>query len=405
MPKNKRPVPRKSHPSPEEKSDAIVQRLCDLAIELVEQEDIEQSSEALQENEREYYRTIKKCLYQKKDEILYEAIARASYVDDNTWQFLKDSIETASQTILLHHQDSEVAMNAFVIPLFAHTKGGLKRAHCFQDQDAFDLLTESIKQAQLESPDAKVVLISHAYHPDEIDAITYSHLNEMVMNAFSAMTDRKVTQTPAIDRSFFGWPETAFAPEDPVIELRFLVGFTLTKADDPFYEAPEDEDEADAYYARREERFQHWAEQVAPLVKRCLAQDDSVQDVNFMYQDLFFNGKENGIAEHAMLQMLSELQHGLDQHAATPADAHAIVGLAGSDDDPVLRVQLFGQGDGTLIAAADKPLGAAHDLALEIAETYDALMAIGVQSMALASRFDTDGKPVDVVPYEEPDPS
>ncbi len=403
MSKNKRPSPKKSSEKsaePDEaKDDALIQRLCDLAIDLVEQEDGESMSGTLQQQDNDFRKLIRKCLHQKKDAVLYEAIERAQDADSEAWQFLKDSIEEASSTVLLRRGESMIEVNAFVVPLFVHSRGGLKHEQCFQDPDAFDLLVKSFKEAQLESADAKVVLVSHAYHPDEIDRITYCHLNEMVMDAFTSMTDKKIVATPAIGRSLSGWPDNLFEADDEAIELRFLLGFALKTTDDAFYHVPDDEAGADAYFAAREERFQKWTVQAASLVRRCLAIGPE-SEINFLYQDLFHGGKETGIAEYFMLQMMSELNRDLHEHDATPAETKAIIGPAEVGDGMVLRVNLYAA-DGTMVASSDKPLGAAGDLQMEIADVHDALTTIGVEALSLAMQFDGDGKPVDVRPFED----
>jgi hypothetical protein len=401
MPKNQRPQAKKADPSTEEKEDALTQKLCDMAIALMEQEDRESMNENLKQTANDFHKLIKKCLYQKKDDILYESLERIRYADGSAYQLLKDSIDEASEVILIARDGSKtLEVNAFVIPVFTHTSGGLDSRQCFQDQEAFDLLTKSFKEAQLESPDATVVLVNHAYHPDEIDGISYSHLNEMVRDAFASMTDMRGALTPAIDRSLGGWPDNCFAPGDQAVELRFLLGFALKTEDDAFYQVPENEAAADAYFAVREERFQNWTAQVAPLVKRCLVTDGTGIDINFLYQDLFHGGKERGIAEYFMLQMMSELNHGLDRSGIAAEDTTAIAGPAEVGDEKVLRVHLYAKTDREPVVSADKPLGGMRDLQAEIPDVYDALMTIGVKSLALALKFDAQGKPVGVRPYE-----
>jgi hypothetical protein len=401
MPKNKRPTPRKSVASPEEQEDALTQKLCELAIDLAEQEDSESMTDSLKEKESDFQKIIKKCLYQKKDDILYEALERAKYADSSAYQLLKDSIGEASEVIVFRRDEAhDLEVNAFVIPLFAQTHGGLHSEQCFQDQEAFDLLTGSFQEAQLESRDATVVLVSHAYHLDEIDGITYSQLNDMVRDAFGSMTSKKAAATPAIDRSMSGWPENHFGPEDQAVELRYLLGFTLKRLDDPFYRVPEDEAAVDSYFEARDTRFQQWTQQVAPLVKRCLVTDGTAVDINFLYQDLFHGGKERGIAEYNTLRMMSELHHGLQVHGIMPEHAHAIIGPADIDGEMVLRVNLYANAGGALIASSEKPLDIVRDLQIEADDAYDALTTIGVHTLALAVRFDADGQAVDARPYE-----
>lgn len=394
MPKNKRPTPRKSAASPEEKDDAVVQQLCDLAITLVEREDDEDDAQA------ELHKIIRKCLNRKQDDVLYEALERSKYADIDAYQLLKDSIDEASEvTVIRREQGAAYEINAFVIPVFARTDGGLHADQCFTDQDAFDELGKSMQQAQLESPDAKVVLINHAYHLDEIDSITYSHVSDMIRDAFTSMTDKKAAATPAINRSFGGWPDNLFRPEDQAIELRFLLGFALKTSDDAFYHVPADEAAMDAYFAERASRFQQWTETAAPLVKRLLVTDGADIDINFLYQDLFHGGKERGIAEYFMLQMMSTLNQALDQSGTPPAETRAVIGPVTLRDDIFLRVNLYKDADGALIASAEKPLGVVRDLQAEIDDTYDALSTIGVASLSIAAGFDAEGLGLDVRPY------
>ena len=397
MPKNKRPTPRKSAASPEEKDDAVVQQLCDLAITLVEREDEDDDAVAAQ---AELHKIIRKCLNRKQDDVLYEALERSKYADIDAYQLLKDSIDEASEvTVIRREQGAAYEINAFVIPVFARTDGGLHADQCFTDQEAFDQLGKSMQQAQLESPDAKVVLINHAYHLDEIDSITYSHVSDMIRDAFTSMTDKKAAATPAINRSFGGWPDNLFQPEDQAIELRFLLGFALKTSDDAFYHVPEDEAAMDAYFAERASRFQQWTETAAPLVKRLLVTDGADIDINFLYQDLFHGGKERGIAEYFMLQMMSTLNQALDQSGTPPVETRAVIGPVTLRDDIFLRVNLYKEADGALIASAEKPLGVVRDLQAEIDDTYDALSTIGVASLSIAAGFDAEGLALGVRPY------
>jgi len=400
MPKNKRPVSKKSNPSPEEKDEAITQLLCDLAIELVEQEDSESMGDVLKEKESEFHKIIRKALNQKKDDILYESLERARDEGSEAYQFLKESIEEAAGTIVFKRDDGNaVEVNAFVIPLFVWSQGGLDRRQCFQDQDAFDALTKSFKDAQLESRDATVVLVNHAYHLDEIDGITYSHLNEMIRNAFASLSDKKMVAAPAIERSFFGWPESHFGANDVAVELRFILGFALKAVNDAFYQVPEDEAAADQYFEARTEKFQCWTEQVAPAIKRCLVTDGREIDVKFLYQDLFHGGKETGMAEYFMLQMMSELNGAIEACDIKPEKMKAVIGPAEVAGRMMLRVKLYAESSGALIASADKPCGLSDALQLELDDACDALKTMGVISVSIAMKFDEKEQPIDVRPY------
>jgi hypothetical protein len=399
MRKTRRPAPGKSRAPAEDDADILTLKLCDLALAIVELED--RPDDPLKHRESDLRKIIRKCFYQKKDDILLEALDRTAEAGIDAYQMLKDTVEELSGVILVRNdQGMMLEVNAFAIPVFAHTTGGLDPAQGFQDEEAFDLLTKSFIDAKLESPDAQVVMVSHAYHPDEINRIGYSHLNEMVHDAHATMTRRKLTATPAIDRSIAGWPDTPFGKEDRAVELRFLLGFVLKPADDDFYRVPGNEKAADMYFARREERFRGWAEKYAPLVKRCLVTDGRDIELHFLYQDLFHGAKERGMSEYHTLQMMAELNHGLQEYGVDPAQAKAIMGPAENADGTVLRVNLYRAVDDALLASADRPMEAVRDLQLEADDVYDALTTLGVGSFALAQSLEVDGQAVGVRPYE-----
>ncbi|MFZ4875050.1 hypothetical protein ACL9RI_08195 [Janthinobacterium sp. Mn2066] len=399
MPKNKRPVPRKSANSPEDKDEAVTRMLCTMALNLAEQEDSDSQGTVLAEQAVEFGRIIRKSLNQKKDEVLYDAIERAKYEDVGAYQYLRQHIEEASSVVVIRRENApSMEINAFVVPLLVQSTGGLKQADTFLDQPAFEALVKSFQTAQLESAKAKVVLMSHAYDLDEIDRITYSHLHEMVRDAYTSMTDKKIVAAPGLERSIVGWSETDFGPQDTAVELRFLLGFALKRVDDPFYVEPKDEAALDAWFDARMARYQQWTGDVAELVKRCLAPAGTTLEVSFLYQDLFHGGKEQGMAEYAMLQMMSGINHALAENNVAPADVAVIVGPADEQGEMLLRVNVHAAG-GALLHSADKPLDLAADLQDEVDDICDALATIGVSQLSVALRFDAKGQPLEVQAY------
>ena len=404
MAKNKRPPPRK--PSPEDKDEVITQLLCDLALDLAEQEDSDDAkqSDMLRQKETDFQKLIRKTLHQNKDEVLYGAIERAKYADVGAYQYLRGAIEEASATALIQREGAAaMEINAFVIPLFVHSSGGLKEADDFQDQEAFEALVASFQQAELESAKARVVLIRHAYDLNEIDRITYSHLNEMVRDAWASMTEKKIVVTPGLERSLVGWADNTFGAGDAAVELRFLLGFALKRADDAFYQVPPDEEAADAYFAARALRYQQWTQQVTPLLQRCLAADGAVE-LNFLYQDLFHGGKERGMAEYFMLQMMSEINHALEANGLAADQVTAIVAPADVQGDMLLRVNLYAAAGGAALASSEKPLDLAADLEVEVDDICDALGTLGIAGLSVALKFDAQGNAVEVRPYTPPAP-
>lgn len=399
MPKNKRPVPRKSHKSPEKKDALTIKRLADLALELVEQEDSATLSAELAVKQVEFHRLINKLLNQNKDEVLYEAIEHASCEDADACQYLRRQIEESSSTVLVRRVDAPaMEINAFVIPLFVHSTGGLRQEEEFQDQDAFEALVASFGLAGLESPQAKVVLMRHAYDMNEMDRITYSHLNEMVRDALASMTDKKMPATPALERSLAGWAPRTFGADDAAIELRFLLGFALKPADDAFYQPPQEEAAADAYFDARMVRYEQWTSQAGALVQRCLATDGRALEINFLYQDLFHGGKEQGVDEYFMLQMMSEINHALEKAGITADQASAVMGMAASGDEMCLRVAVLGA-DGTVLATPERPLGPSSDMFYDLPDVADALRTLGITDLSETTLFDASGRPIDTIPF------
>ncbi|PWF49161.1 DUF2863 family protein [Massilia glaciei] len=399
MPKNKRPEPRKPAKAAEPDDDTLAQALADLALELAEQEDFDAAPELAREQGERFNRIVRNALRKNNDELLYGAVERARYADVGAYQYLRSHIEEASATALMRREGGPpMEINAFAVPVFVHSTGGLKQAEGFQDPDAFDALVASFAQAGLESPDAKVVLISHAYDLDEIDRITYSHLSEMVRDAHATMTEKKLTATPALERSLAGWSESGFGAGDQAMELRFLLGFALKRTDDPFYQVPNDEAEADAWFAARMLRYQAWTGRAAPLVKRCMAGAPASLELNFLYQDLFFGAKEQGVAEYAMLQMMAAVNQALERHQCAPGAVRAVVAPADVDDVIVLRVNLYANAGGALLVSSEKPFDLAADLETEVDDIADALGTLGIVAVEVAMKFDKQGTPVDPRP-------
>jgi hypothetical protein len=403
MPKNKRPAPRKTELSPEEKTEALAKVLCDLALDLVEQEDSHSAAERalLAQKDLEFHKLLKKTLNQQKDDVLYEAIDRATYEDIGAYHFLRNEIAEASSVLQVRRDNAPtMEINAFAIPIFVRSTGGLRPEQQFQDQAAFEELVASFAKAQLESPKAKVVLIQHAYDVDEIDRITYCHLSEMLREAYTSMTDKKIVPTPALDRSISTTQEDYFGPDDAAVELRFLLGFALKRADDPFYKVPVDEAMADNYFDDRMQRYQEWTRQATPLVQRCLAPAGTALELNFLYQDLFHDAKEQGLAEYFMLQTMTEINQALAQQQLSAGEVRAVVAPADELSAMQLRVSLFRRSDGSPVTSADKPLDLGADLVHEIDDICDALATIGLTDLSVAARFDKQGQPVEARPYQ-----
>lgn len=348
--------------------EAAVRALTDLALECARKK----------ADVADLQREVRKYLLKKHDDVLYDALEEARDMADGTHALLRETVEESASTVLLRSRQArrdvpDMEINAFAIPLFVRSTGGLRAADGFNDQPAYEELLESLTRQGLESPDARVVLIQHWYDLTEMDRISYSNLHEIVREVAGGMDERKVRPMPALERSMSGWDDVPFAPDDEALELRFLLGFSLKRVDDAFYAVPKGEAQADAYFERRMERYRAWTETSEALLARLLAPGRDIA-ISFLYQDLFFGAKEQGASELFMLRMLADARALLEERGLDPASVSATI--AAADEGHVVRAELHAGGE--LLAAYDKPLEAPEQLDVAAADVAEALASLGI---------------------------
>lgn len=397
MPKNKKPVPRKAAAAAEPDTDALAQALADLALEVAEGEDLDPELSAAREEE--LLVAIRKALRKKRDEVLYGAIELARFTDPEACRLLRSHIGEQSATLRLRREgEDELEIDAFLIPLFVRSTGGLVADETFLDE-AYEELAASFVAMELESPKAKVALVRHAYDLAEVDHIGYSTLQELLREAAATLTSKKPVPAPLLEASIRGWTGERFAPDETAMELRFLFGFALKRADDPFYAVPKNEIDADVYFADRMRRYRAWTERVAPLVRRCLARNPERVSVDFLYQDLFHGAKEQGVSELAMLGTLAEVNALLAAKELAADRVRAVVAPVDAGEHIELRVNLYALDGGPPWGGTVKAVDLAADLGAEVDELCDALGSIGIDDVSTADSFDADGHPEGAQPY------
>ncbi|MCA1246523.1 hypothetical protein [Massilia sp. MS-15] len=408
MPKNKRPLPRTSNNPREPDHAALAQELAELALAIAEREDAPGFGSA-PEREEELLAAVRKLLRKKRDEALYEAIELARYTDPEACRLLRGRIEEEAANLRLRREDSkgggeggavEYEIDAFLIPLFVRSTGGLRAEDGFQDPQAFEALANSFLLAGLESAGARLVLVQHAYDLAEIDHVSYSTLQEMLREAAASLLEKKLQPAPTIEASIRGWTGERFAPDESALELRFLLGFSLKRADDPFYAVPADEAGADDWYAGREARYRAWTADAAPLVRRLLAREPDALRVDFLYQDLFFGAKEQGVAELGTLGVLSEVARTLAAKELEADQVRAAVAPLDGGEHIVLRVNLYALDGGNPWGSVEIPVDLAADLGAEVDNLCDALLSLGLEGVSVATGFSEDGHPEGAEPYQ-----
>ncbi|MEN3277357.1 MAG: hypothetical protein V7631_3147, partial [Massilia sp.] len=270
MPKNKKPVPRKPAAAAEPDLEAMAQSLADLALEVAEGEEVDPEGAA--GHAEELVVAIRRALRRKHDEALYGAIELARFTDPDACRLLRAHVGEEAATLRIRREgEAEIEIDAFLIPLFVQSTGGLAPQENFADDEAYSELAASFVALELDSPRAKVALVRHAYDLAEVDHIGYSALQDLLREAAATLGSKKPAPAPLLEASIRGWTGEPVAPDEAAMELRFLLGFSLKRSDDPFYAVPKDEVGADVYFADRMRRYRAWTERVAPLVRRCLA--------------------------------------------------------------------------------------------------------------------------------------
>jgi hypothetical protein len=396
MPKNKRPAPRNTaKPAEEPDHEALAQNLVDLALEITEAdpEDLQAAARKPQ-YEQDLQTLIRRALRRQHDEILYGAIEAARYTDPDCCRYLQEQIEEEAATLRLRGEDGdELEIDAFMIPLFVSSVGGLKADEVFQDDAAFEELSDSFRHTGLASADSRVVLVRYLYDLDEVDHIGYSGLQQMLKEAAASMRSKKLVAVPAVEASMRGWHASGYGPEDQAMELRFLLGFSLKHADDPFYQVPKNEAAADAYFEGRMARYRMWAGNIQPLLARSLSTNPAQIELNFLYQDLFYGAKAQGVAELSMLATLAEVNGRLDELDLEPERIKAVVAPVDLGDHAALRINLYRLDGGVPLASVDKPLDLAADLETEMEDLCDGLGTVGLDGILVARGFNDDGEP------------
>jgi len=383
--------------------DALAQNLVDLALEVSERESLDAPTLAARRHDLTVL--IRRMLRRKHDDVLYGAIELARYTDAACCRLLRERVEEEAATLHVRTDDrdapdaGELEIDAFMIPLFVHSTGGLVQDDVFRDDADFDALMDSFRQSGLASAATRIVLVRHLYDLDAVDRIRYSDLQDMLREAFQAMRSRKLVATPAIEASMRPWIGGDYEPGDEAMELRFLLGFALKPVDDPFYHVPASETAADAYFEGRMARYRMWAGGVAPLLQRCLSRHPSDLELNFLYQDLFYGAKEQGVAELSMLATLAEVNQRVDEQQRAPDRIKAVVAPLDAGGALVLRINLYPLDGGAPLATVDKPLDLAADLETELEDLCDALGSIGLDGVLLARGFDAAGEPEGAEPY------
>ena len=413
MPNNKRPAkgpsaqpnrrsappakPAKAAKPVEADPDELAQNLVDLALEITEREGPDAAT--LTARQEELTVLVRRMLRRKHDDVLYGAIEVAKYTDPDCCRLLRERVEEEAATYHVRDDETELEIDAFMIPLFVHSTGGLVQEDVFRDDADFDALMDSFRQSGLASAATRIVLVRHLYDLDAVDRIRYSHLQEMLREAAQAMRSRKLVATPAIEASMRPWIGGDYEPDDEAMELRFLLGFALKPVDDPFYKVPSGEAASDAYFEGRMARYRMWAGSVSPLLQRCLSRHPAGIELNFLYQDLFYGAKEQGVGELSMLATLAEVNQKLEEQQRPPDRIKAVVAPLEANGEPVLRINLYPLDGGAPLATVDKPLDLAAHLEADLEDLCDALGTVGLDGVLLARSFDAAGEPEDAEPY------
>jgi hypothetical protein len=394
MPKNKKPARKAPPPPAPDRTDELIEDLAVLAAEVVEEAG---TSTRLQKMD-ELQKMVRNALRKKQDEVLYGAIEHASYDNPGAYVLLRGAIEEAAAAIVLRAENKPAEeIDAFLVPVFVNSVGGVRRAETFADPAGFELLRASFQAAGLESAAATVVLISHLYDIDEIDALSYCEVNDMLREVAATMGGKSAPM-PILERSIAA-DETPHAPGDEVTELRFLLGFVRRRVDDPAYAIPDDEAGSEAWFDARMDKYRAWTAMADGLLRACISADPARVTLNFLFQNQFFAAKRQAMAEAELLSLMAELGELFDEHALEPEQCSAVVGPVAREADIALRVAIYRNGDAAPLASVELPYDLGDDLDEEIEALCDILHNLGMASLSTADGFGADGQPEQLAPW------
>ena len=160
MPNNKRPAkgpssqpnrgltkpakPAKAAKPVEADPDELAQNLVDLALEITERDGPDAA--ALAARQEELSVLVRRMLRRKHDDVLYGAIEVAKYTDPDCCRLLRERVEEEAATYHVRGDDEmELEIDAFMIPLFVHSTGGLVQEDVFHDDADFEALMDSFR--------------------------------------------------------------------------------------------------------------------------------------------------------------------------------------------------------------------------------------------------------------------
>lgn len=318
---------------------------------------------------------VRSLILKKDDDTLFDALERLwSDFPDAYWPVREAVDEQASTVVLVREGAPAMEANAFAIPMFIESRGGLNAGQAFQDPEAYEALVASITAAGLESPDAKVVLVQHWYDLAAMDRLGYAAVHELVREAAAAMGSKKLKGVPLLERSMAPAQARAFGPDDNALELRFLLGFVLRRGDDKFYAVPKDAAQADAYFQRRADAFSAWSVQAEPLLARLLAPAGSALAINIRSQDVVHAARDAAVAELAILELMFDIGAALQEDGIEAAQSRAHVEPGPAEG--MLSVVLRNPGGKVLL---DAVLAVPQGIPLEdrLATVISALDALG----------------------------
>ena len=105
MKKQKRPSPEKSVTSEDGQNEAALRNLVGLALDLTGLDDYASLPDDLKKKKNDLRKMIRKCLHQKKDAMLSEALERTYEEDGNAYALLREGLEEDSETIVFRRDE------------------------------------------------------------------------------------------------------------------------------------------------------------------------------------------------------------------------------------------------------------------------------------------------------------
>lgn len=374
------------------------------------------SDDQLDSVEEELDGLIEKHIRACEDGILNEALRTIFARNEDAAEYLTEQLEGAATSVgvLTVEPDGESGhgvLRLFAIPVVSSKIGGLGQDfELHTGQGLLDEFAKSFKRFGLVSASDTVAVPAYLYHPQELDALTWSETRAIMTDTMLGLAGKSPKRV-APGRT--GWPRPPTrAAGTTVVELRYLLvivmaceqsfrpftPFQLTQEEidtlqdtKDFAALDEDDEEEDARWAAEASHYSalvtDWEAHITPIVMQMLGLATTNSEllgglVSVDAPDDFFEAYRHGLSAYAIIGMEVTVQSGLKAEGLLSVETHAIAAVYFDETSGnwEARVSVLRE-DGSLLLGAVRriwPFEDIDDVLLDVADSLEDARFAGV---------------------------